>query len=458
MKAVILGAGQVGYSIARYLVQEDCHVTVVDTSSDVLGSISEKLDIKPVLGFASRPDALEKAGLKEADLVIAVTSSDEVNMVACKVANHLFNVPMKIARIRNQSYLASKWKNAWSNHDMSIDVVISPEIEVAKSVSKSTQVQGAFDVVSLANDSVKVVGVRCHSKSPIINTPIRLFNGLFPKLEVLIISINRKEKTFFPTEQDVLLADDEIYFLVKSDDLQIVMEAFGYNTISKRNLIVIGGGTIGQHLALDIENNQSYSSIKMIEKNLDVCEVAAQILQKTEIIIGDALDFDILQEANVGDSETVIAVTNDDKVNILASLIAKKNGSNRVLTLLNNMNYAPLVTSLGVDAVISPRALTVSTILRHIRQGKLHAAHAISEGHAIVVEAEAKENSNVIGLSIEDVTIQDKIFIVALFRNNQPFIAPSKSVISAGDRLIIVSAKEYLPKVEKLFSIRPSYL
>lgn len=458
MRTIILGSGQVGFSIARYLVQEDNHVTIVDQSASILKSISDKLDIQPVLGFASHPDVLEKAGAKDADLLIAVTSSDEVNIVACEVANCLFQVPLKIARIRHQNYLSPNWAELWQQHNLAIDVIISPEIEVAHAICRSTQVEGAFDMISLAQNLIKIIGVRCHSQSPIINTPIRLINGLFPRLDVAIICINRKNKPFFPREEDVLLVDDEVHFLVKSQDVTMTMEAFGYYASALRQLLIIGGGAIGQNLALEIERQQPNILVKMIEKSLDRCEVAAKNLHKTEVLVGDALDFDVLQEANVQNIETVITVTNDDKVNILSSLLSKRYGANRVLTLLNNMNYASLVTSLGVDAVINPQALTVSTILRHVRQGKIHTAHALAEGYVVIIEAEVKETSHIIGLSVEDVTIPGSAVIMVLVRQGHITISPNHMIISANDRLIIMATKESVPKVEKLFAIRPSYL
>jgi trk system potassium uptake protein TrkA len=236
------------------------------------------------------------------------------------------------------------------------------------------------------------------------------------------------------------------------------MEAFGYYGNDERRILIIGGGTIGRNLAMEIESSQNNILIKMIEKDMNRCEVAAKQLQKTEILIGDALDYEILLEANVQKSETVVAITNDDKVNILSSLLAKKSGASRVLTLLNNMHYASLVTSLGVDAVISPRALTVSTILRQVRKGKIRTAHAMVEGNAVMIEATAKETNNVMGLSVEDLTISGKVVIAALIRDGVVNIAPTRMVISSGDDLVIFATKESVQKVEKLFSIRPSYL
>lgn len=458
MKAIILGAGQVGFSIARYLVQEQNHITIVDQSPHVLDTISDKLDIQPILGFASHPEVLERAGAKEADLIIAVTSSDEVNMIACEVAQSLFNVSTKIARIRHQNYLDSDWSALLESQKSTIDVIISPELEVAQTIGRNLRVPGAFDVISLVDESLKLIGVRCLPNTGMVNTPIKHINSLYPNLDLAIVLIKRDDHIIFPSARDHLLADDEIYVITPREQLNDVMEAFGYSTSESREIIIIGGGNIGINLAASIEKEYRNVHARIIEKDPKRCEQIAGLLKRTEILHGDALDFDLLQEANIENCETVIAVTNDDKVNILGSLISKRHGAKRSLALLNNMQYASMVTSLGADAVISPKALTVSTILKHVREGNLQSIHPISEGNVVIIEAMARETSHIIGLDIEDVTIVSEIMVVALVRGNNLHFLPNRMNISANDKLIIATHKESVHKIEKLFSIRPYYL
>lgn len=458
MKAIILGAGQVGFSIARYLVQEQNHISVVDCSPQVLDVIADKLEVQPVLGFASHPDVLERAGAKEADLIIAVTSSDEVNMIACEVAKCLFDVPLKIARVRHQNYLHSVWSDILSSQQSTIDVIISPEVEVAQTISRNLRVPGAFDVISLFSESLKLIGVRCLAHSGIINTPIKHINSLYPVLDLVVVLIKREEQIIFPTSRDHLLVDDEVYVITPQEQLNDVMEAFGYSPSENREILVVGGGNIGLNLAMGMEQDYQNVHARIIEKDVIRCEQIARFLKRTEVLQGDALDYDLLQEANIQNCETVIAVSNDDKVNILASLISKRHGAKRSLALLNNMQYASMVTSLGADAVISPKALTVSTILKHVREGNLQSIYPIAEGNVVVIEARARETSHIIGLDIEDVTIMSEIMVVVLMRGSDIYFLPSRVNISANDKLIIVTQKESVHKIEKLFSIRPYYL
>lgn len=457
MKVVILGAGQVGYSIARYLATEENDVTVVDQSPEVLRRISDKMDVQPILGFASHPNVLQKACAESADLLIAVTASDEVNMVACEVAHSLFGVKSKIARIRHQNYLTSE-NSANFRQNMAIDITISPEIEIAKSLARSTKIAGAFEVISLVYDKIKVIGVRCHARSPIVNTPLRLLSTQFMHLDLIIMCICRGDKIFFPNKNDLLEVDDEVYFIVRQGDVSAAMEAFGYFSEEKRKLIIVGGGNIGLGFAQELEAQESDIKVKIIEKNVMRSESIAHILKSTEVLNGDALDFDVLAEANVQEAETILALTDDDRVNILVSLLAKRQGAKRSTSLLNKMTYASLVTSLGVDAIISPRVITVSTILQHVCQGRVRSIYSLAGGYAEVIEAEARETSYIIGLTVEDVTVRDSIHVAAIVRGSDITLNPARLIIGVGDILILIVKRDSARKVEKLFSVRPSYL
>lgn len=458
MKVIILGAGQVGFNIAKYLAIEENDVTIVDKSAELLRKIGDSLDVQPVVGFASHPDILQQAGASEADLIIAVTGSDEVNIVACEVANSLFKVETKIARIRNQNYLDPYWANLFSSRNLAIDHIISPEVEVARAISRSIKVSGAFDVIPLYGDKIKVIGVRCMTNAPILNTPLRLLPGSFPKLDLVVVCIVRGSEIFIPNGDHQMMPGDEVYFVVAQDQTSEAMAAFGFIDPSVHRVIVMGGGNIGLTLVADIEQNQPHIVTRIIEKNQGRAEYVARHLKQTQVLCGDVLDAEVLSEANVQFSETIVAVTDDDKVNILASLLAKRNGTQRALTLLSNMTYSSLVTSLGVDAVVSPQAISVSTILQYVRQGRVRSAHSLRDGSVEVIEAEARETSHIIGLTVDDINIKGAIMVAALARDNEIMVAPARTSIRVNDRLILAVSKEAVKKVERLFAIRPSYL
>ncbi|MBI1954301.1 MAG: Trk system potassium transporter TrkA [Proteobacteria bacterium] len=458
MKIIILGAGQVGYNIARYLANEENDVTVVDQSAELLRKISDSLDVQPICGYASFPEVLDKAGASQADLLIAVTGSDEVNIVACEVANSLFKIETKVARIRSQNYLNPYWSELFSPYRLAIDVVISPEIEIAKAINQSIRIRGAYDVIPITGSLTKVVGVHCISPSAIINTPLRLLPTTLPHIDIAIGCITRGSKTFIATPDDQLMAGDDVYFLAHIDHIPAIMAAFGYHSLESRHCLIIGAGNIGLMLAHEIESHQSTMITKLIERRPQRAELAARQLKRGEVLCGDGLDLEVLNEANVSHTETIVCVTEDDKVNILSALLAKRQGVNRALVLLNNMEYAPLVTSLGVDAVISPKAITVSTILHHIRQGSIRSIRSLRDGFAEIIEADVQESSNVVGLSVQDIQIQGSILVMALTREDKAFILPRSQIIRSNDRLVILVKQDAIKKIEKLFLCRTSYL
>ncbi len=390
MKVIVLGAGQVGFNIARHLSQENNDVTVIDQSPDLIRRVSDSLDVQGMVGHASRPDVLEKAAAADADMLIAVTYADEVNMVACQVAHSLFDVPTKIARVRHQGYLEPMWANLFSRDHMPIDVIISPEIEVARSVSRRLLVPGALEMIPLVDDKVRLLGVRCQETCPLLRTPLRQLTQLFPDLNIVIIGLVRENVPMVPTADDHMLPGDEVYFVVDTEQLGRAMVAFGHEEPETRRLSILGGGNIGLFLAQEVEREHPRVNTKIIESNRERAELIAGQLSRTVVINGDVLDSEILEEANVAATETVVAVTNDDETNILASLLAKRYGSQRVVTLINKDLYQPLVGSLGIDVAVNPRNITVSTILQHVRRGRIHAVHTLREGFGELIEAEVQ--------------------------------------------------------------------
>ena len=454
MKVIICGAGQVGANIATYLAAEGNEVTVIDSEASVVAELTHTLDVKAIQGMASKPSVLERAGAPEADMIIAVTHADEVNMVACQVAHSLFNVTTKIARVRAQDYLKTMWADLFSRDHMPIDVIISPEIEVAKAISRRLQVPGAFNMIPFVDGKVRMIGVLCEDNCPIINTPLRQLTSLFPELAIKIITISRDDRYFIPSGDDQLLVGDQVYFVVDEGHIPRAMAAFGHEEPEARRILIVGGGNIGLVLATEIEENYPGVTVRIIENNKDRARFVAQRLPNTTVINGDGLDPAILTEASVGQTETVVCVTNDDEGNILGSLLAKRYGSQRAITLINKNTYGPLLNSLGIDAVVSPRSITASTILQHVRRGRIRSAHSICDGFAELIDAEALETSNIVNTPIDDLNLPNGVLIGAIVRDGAVLIPTPETVIKPMDRVIILSTVSQVKKVEKMFSVR----
>ncbi|MBB3065925.1 MULTISPECIES: Trk system potassium transporter TrkA [Limibacillus] len=454
MKVIICGAGQVGFNIARYLASEGADITVVDRDPDLVQKISDNLDVKGLVGFASYPEVLERAGARDADLVIAVTYADEVNMVACQICHSIFEVPTKIARVRNQSYLEPMWSDLFSSDHMPIDHIISPELEVARGIERRLQITGAFDAIALADGKVTLIGVRCSKETPILNTPLRQLTDLFPDLHIVIVGVQRGGKGFVPRPEDELREGDDVYFIADSDHLQRAMASFGHEERAARRVIIVGGGNIGLNLAQSFEEKHPHVNLKLIEVDKGRAEFVARTLESTVVIHGDALDSDILEEANVKATETLIAVSNDDEVNILCSLLAKQFGCQRAVTLVNKTSYGALVGSLGIDAIVSPRAITVSTILQHVRRGRIRSVHSLADGFGEVIEAEALETSGLVGIPLREARLPEGVLIGAIVRPPEVIIPRGDTVIKAHDRVVLFASAEAVKKVEKLFSVR----
>jgi trk system potassium uptake protein len=457
MKVVICGAGEVGSNIARYLATGTNDVTVVDQSTELIRRLSESLDVKGLVGHASQPDVLERAGIEDADMIIAVTFTDEVNMIACQVAHSLFGVPTKIARIRSQSYLQPMWAKMFTRDHLPIDVVISPEVEIARAVTRRLEVPGAMDVIPLSDDKVRLIGVRMTEDTPLINTPLRQLTSLFPEMQIIVVGIKRGDTSIVPHAEDEMFPGDDVYFVVASDQCERAMSAFGHEEAETRRAVIFGGGNIGLFLAQELEREHPEINVKIIELNRERAEVVSADLKNTVVINGNILDPEILFEAGVDKAETVIAVTEDDETNILASLLAKKCGAQRTITLVNKSTYNPLMGPLGVDVVVNPRSITVSQILSHVRRGRVHSAYSVQENFGELIEADAMETSVLVGKPLKDVDLPSKSRVGAIIRDGQVIVPRPQTVIEGGDRIILFAATEAVRKVEKLFSVRLEY-
>lgn len=454
MKVIVCGAGLVGSTIARQLAAEGNEVTMIDVSAERANKAAESYDLRAIVGHASHPDVLEQAGASDADMLIAVTFADEVNMVACEVAHALFNVPTKIARIRAQGYLRPEWSDLFNEKHISIDFIISPEIEVARAIHRRILTPGAFDMIPFAGDRLRLVGIRLEEDCPVLNTPLRQLTGLFPDLALNICGIIRHGAMLVPDADDHLEADDEIYICVLSAHLTRAMRIFGHEEREARRIVLAGGGNIGLFLAREIQESQPSVLLKIIEANRERAEHIASTLKNAVVLHGDTLDQDIQQEAKVGAAETIIAMTNDDEVNILTSLLAKQAGAQRAITLVNNPAYDTLIGSLGIDVVVNPRSTTVSSILQHVRRGRIRAVHSLYDGAAEAIEAEAQQTSALVGKPLSELDLPDGLKIGAILRGDTVEIARGDSEIEAGDRVILFARRDAVKKVEKLFAVR----
>jgi len=453
MKVIVCGAGQVGTNIARHLATEHNDVIVIDQSPELVRRVTDTLDVQGLAGFASYPDVLERAGASDADMLIAVANADEVNMVACQVAHSLFNVPTKIARIRAQSYQKPIWADLFSRDHMPIDVIISPEIEVARAINNRLKAPGAVDMIPMGDGLLQVIGVRLEEDCPIVDTPLRQLTTLFPDLHLIVITIIRDGKVIVPDPEDQLLVGDEVYFVAEAEHVARSLAAFGHEEPAAHRIVIVGGGNIGLFLAQEFEQTRRDLSTKVIEVDKERAMQIAELLKETTIVNGDALDLEILEEVNIGQTDTIVAVTNDDEVNILSSLLAKRNGAKRAVTLVNKLSYEPLIASLGIDVVVNPRAITVSTILQHIRRGRIIAVHALREGAGEVIEAEALDTSAAVGKPLRDIRMDKGIIIGAVVRGDEVLLPRGDLEIKAKDRVVLFAAAQAVKEVEQLFAV-----
>ena len=457
LKVIICGAGEVGYNLAGYLSTEGNDVTVIDQSKELIKRVSESLDVAGIIGHASQPEVLENAGIRDCEIIIAVTQVDEINMVACQVAHSLFNVPTKIARIRSQSYLQPIWSQMFARNHLPIDVVISPEIEIAKSITRDLEIPGAMEVIPLSDDKIRLVGVRIENDTPLINTPLRQLTSLFPELDITVVGIKRGDTVIVPHSEDQMLPGDEAYFVIPSVQCKRAMAAFGHEEPETRRAVICGGGNIGLILAKELEKEHPEINIKIIESNLIRAQNISAELENSIVLNGNVLEPDILFEAGVEKSEVIITLTNDDETNILAALLGKKCGSQRAIALVNKSNYNTLMGPLGIDVVINPKAITVSQVLSYVRRGRIHSVHSIQENFGELIEADALDTSTIVGKPLKEIDLPSNTRFGAIMRNDQVIVPGPQTIIEGGDRVILFAAKEAVPKVERLFSVRLEY-
>jgi trk system potassium uptake protein TrkA len=453
MRVIICGAGQVGYGIAERLAAEQNDVSVIDVSPELIRGVRDNLDVRGFVGHGSHPDVLEKAGAQEADMIIAVTLYDEVNMVACQVAHSLFNVPTKIARIRAQSYLQPHYADLFSRDHMPIDVIISPETEVGDMVLRRIALPGALDVVRFADSKIILIAIECLEDCPVVNTPLAQLSELFPDLPSTVVGVFRNERLFIPHSADQLVTGDIAYVVTSKDQVRRTLGLFGHEEQEATRIVIAGGGNIGLYVARALEQRQSRTKVKIIESVRERAVAIADELRRTVILHGSALDQKLMLEADIPHTDLMVALTNDDQVNILSSVMAKRLGCKSNLVLINNPTYHDFTKTLGIDAHVNPRAVTISRVLQHVRRGRIRAVHSIQRGAAEVIEAEALETSPLVGPPLRELELPDGVRIGAIYRDGE-MIKPGGNVkIKPKDRVVIFAMEKAVKQVEQMFRV-----
>ena len=454
MNIIICGAGRVGFTIAKQLTEQNHSITIIDQSSEDIQKISDSLDVKAIVGKATMPSVLEKAHNDETDMIIAVTKNDEINMLICQIAYSLFKIPKKIARIRTQDYLNPKFAKIYNKENLPIDVIISPELEIAKSIQRKLEAPGALDNVPFADNKIRLLEILIDEKCPIVNIQLNELTKKFPKLNANILGVVRNEKFVFLKKNDLMKKDDKAYVIINSSQMKETLSAFGHNEKISNKILIIGGGNIGFNLAKNIEQSFDEARIKIIEKDKSRAEFIANELNNTLVINGDGLDEDILTEVNLEEVETVIALTNDDEDNLMVCVLVEKFSKNkRTMALINKPNYSLLQASLKIDDMIDPRMTTVSSILKHVHKGTIETAYTILNGEYEVIEAEIIETSELINKELKNSNLPDGIRIGAVLRKDEIIIPRLSFVFQKKDIVVFLAKRDQLPVVENIFRI-----
>lgn len=453
MKIIICGAGQVGWHIARHLSGERNDVTIVDTDAELIRRATDALDVQGVTGFASHPDVLDRAGARDADLIIAATHSDEVNMVTCQVAHSVFQVPRKIARLRASAYLDAIWSDLYRTDHLPIDVVISPEREVARAALQRLSAPSTFDAETFLTGRLHLLGILLDPDSPVLNTPLRQLDEMFSSLSAIVAGVRRGTKLFAPEPGDQLFEGDQVYVFTLTEDVPRTLEVFGKPAEKQNNVVIIGAGNVGLAVAQALEARPERVRVKLIERNRARAEDAADALNRTIVLNGDGLSAELLEEAAVPRADAVLAITDDDKTNILAAVRAKQAGAKLAISLVNDPTLMSLMEPLDIDAFINPRASTVSTILRHIRHGRVRDIYSIGDAEAEVIEAQVLSTSPIAGRPVRDIDFPEGVLLGAVQKGERVVKPHGDLRIEEGDIIVIFALAADIPEVERLLQV-----
>ncbi|MCC6302273.1 MAG: Trk system potassium transporter TrkA [Gammaproteobacteria bacterium] len=452
MKIIILGAGQVGASVAENLAREANDITVIDHDARRLQDLQDRLDLRTVLGQASHPEVLRRAGAEDADMIIAVTSSDETNMVACQVAYTLFHTPTKIARVRARDYLA--YAQLFTQEALPIDMLISPEQVVIDQVQRLIEYPGALQVLDFAGGRVRLVAVKAYYGGPLVGHELRELREHMPGIKTRVAAVFRRGAAIIPQGDTVIEVDDEVFFIAATEDIRAVMGELRRLDKPIRRIVLVGGGNIGKGLARALENRYQ---VKLIEHDTARAQEVSGELERTLVLRGDAADEDLLVEENIEDTDVFCAVTNDDEANILSAMLAKRLGARKVISLINRSAYVDLVESGNIDIAISPHLATIGGLLAHVRRGDVVVVHSLRRGAAEAIEAVAHgdiKSSSVVGRAVEDVKLPPGTTIGAIVRGDEVLMAHHDTVIEADDHVILFLVdRTRISEVERLFQV-----
>ena len=450
MKVIIVGAGEVGFHIASHLSVENKDVVVVDKDPEAVRRVADSIDVQTVVGSGSSPSVLKEAGVQEAEILLAVTDSDETNLVACLVADLVSPSTKKLARIRDADYDA--YMDTFRENTPHIETLINPETEVVKAISRLMHYPGAADVEDFADGRVKFAGVYLDEESDVIGISLAGLGPQIGKKMPLIAAVVRDEQMTIPHGNFKLQAGDLVYFITEEDRLLDTLEMFGKKRDPVRRAMIIGGGQVGQRLAEQLEENGIHT--KLIDNDPDRCSRLADNLNKTVVICGDGSDQSLLEEENVREMDAVVTLTSDEQTNILSSLLAKRMGARKTITRISRFSYFPLMSAIGLEQVVSPRLSAVNTILQHIRRGKVLSARSIKEAEAEVMEAVAMETSDIVGKPLAKLDLPKGALVTAIIREDEVVIPTGDSVIAPGDRIVLFTLKEAISKIEKILAVK----
>jgi len=458
MKILILGAGQVGSSVAANLASEANDITLVDTQVDLLHQLRDRLDIQTVVGNAAHPNILEQAGVEDADMLIAVTNSDETNMVACQVAWTLHHTPTKIARIRSAQYL--KHNELFIGNALPIDVLISPEEIVTNYISNIIEYPGALQVLDFADGKVVLVGLRAYFGGPLVGHELQELRKHMPNIDTRVAAIYRRGRAIIPMAHTVVEAGDEIFFIAAREHIRAVIKELRRVDKKNKRIIIAGGGNIGKRLAERLEKRHQ---VKILEQNPERARQLSQSLSNTVVLLGDSANEELLLEENIDSMDVFCSVTNDDEANILSAMLAKRLGTRKVMSLINRPAYVDLMESQeAIDVAISPEQVTIGALLTHVRRGDVVAVHSLRRGAAEAIEAIAhgdENTSKVVGHKIEEIELPEGTTIGAIVRGKEVIIAHHDTVIKAEDHVVLFLVdKTKINEVERMFQVGVTFI
>lgn len=452
MKIIILGAGQVGGTLAAHLANEANDITIVDTDAGRLRDLGDRLDVRTIKGMASFPTILRQAGADDADMLVAVTNSDEVNMIACQVAYTLFHTPTRIARIRESVYLSRE--ELFSDEAIPVDVLISPEQLVTNHIKRLIEYPGAFQVIDFADGKAQLVAVKAYYGGALIGQQLQQINEYLPDVDLRVVAIYRRDRPLLPDGETIIEVDDIVFFITARSNVRPIIGLLRRAESANRRIVIAGGGNIGMRLA---EATETRYQVKIIEQDVTRCRELSEVLDTSIVLQGSASDKDLLTEENIAEADIFLALTNDDEANIMSSLLAKQLGTKKVMTIVNNPAYVTLIQANTIDIAINPQLITIGSLLTHVRRGDMVSVHSLHQGVAEAIEAIAhgdEKSSKVVGRTVNRVALPPGTIIGAIIRGDEVIIAHDDTLIESKDHIILlVVDKKYIRDVERLFEV-----